>query len=439
MASGTNTESSIHVKSFHLEPSSNGSFEFAEIYCGFQLGKASGADVCIRKISANNEFRVDARGTITQLNRVKEILDELKEKSLKCSQNGYLSLGDNPVICFEGSQREEKDQLEFKKYVGPCQYKHEQVRKYIPRLLDLTGTSTGADRASFQSKFLSKWQVVKDEYSDIFHGELCLVLTFGTVYFMDITKTTLSILEFNDHLKSFLVEFDDALFKSAQRLPTSRVPYSFSFIPICSPSRSFQEFLEKTFEKENTEKKVKVRIGQLGMFDLDENLDFLQLNMESIRWFNGHVICKTEHDSPINELSVKCKLQSYRNLNLKAFRDIPEYSHLQGQEKICEKDGDGFIVNNEEVKFIREKETEVYSAAKIYTKREINRPIRVEVSQISEYEVGSQNMRCLKRPDRLEVAVIPSLPDLNASEEEMKCYVNDLWDIALFFGNMLNA
>lgn len=439
MASGTNTESSIIEKSFLLEPGSNGTFDFAEIYGGIQLGKASGADVCIRKNPDTNEFRVYAKGTITQLNRVEEILDELKEKSLKRSQNGYLSLGDNLVVCFEGSQREEKDYLKFEKYDGPCQYKHKKERKYIPRLLDLTDTSTGADREAFQRKFLSKWQVVKAEYSDIFHGELCLVLTFGTVYFMNITKTTSSISELNDHLKSFPDEFDDVLFKSAHRLPTYRVPYLYSFIPNCSPSRSFQEFLEKTFEKENTEKKVKVRIGQLGIFDLDENLDFLQLNMESIRWFNGHVICKTEHDSPINELCGKCKLQSYRNLNLKAFRDIPEYSHLQGQEKICEKHENGFIVNNEEVKFIREKETEVYSAAKINTNREINRPIRVEVSRISEYEVCSKNMRYSKRPDRLEVAVIPSLPDLNASEEEMKCYVNDLWDIALFFGNILNA
>lgn len=60
------------------------------------------------------------------------------------------------------------------------------------------------------------------------------------------------------------------------------------------------------------------------------------------------------------------------------------------------------------------------------------------MSKISEYEAGPYSTNCTKLPERTEIAIIPPIPDTKATDDEIKNYVDDLWDIVLYFGNVID-
>lgn len=205
---------------------------------------------------------------------------------------------------------------------------------------------------------------------------------------------------------------------------------------------NIKEILSEHFLEIETEKRVKVRFGKLGMCDLDENQSFLQWNAPEIKWFIGQIICKCKKRFR-NRTSVRCKMQSYRNLKQKALQSMEEYEHLVdhiSNGSLCEKNGNVYIIKNNNVKYIREKEITVYSNINLNSKNETWRSIRVEMSQIREYEVdffGSQCAKCIS--ERTELAIIPPTPDTKSTDAEIRNYVDSLWDIALYFGNVIDS
>ena len=77
--------------------------------------------------------------------------------------------------------------MKFGEYDDICQTMHENRDKFIPFLAQPNPAPTGTALYAFQSKFLSQWQKVRDEYDPLFHGDLCLVLTYGYSYFMNLS------------------------------------------------------------------------------------------------------------------------------------------------------------------------------------------------------------------------------------------------------------
>lgn len=74
------------------------------------------------------------------------------------------------------------------------------------------------------------------------------------------------------------------------------------------------------------------------------------------------------------------------------------------------------------------------------TENETWRSVRVEKSTIREYEVdsfGSQYAKCISV--RTELAIIPPTPDTKSTNDEIRSYVDCLWDIALYFGNVIDS
>lgn len=122
---------------------------------------------------------------------------------------------------------------------------------------------------------------------------------------------------------------------------------------------------------------------------------------------------------------------------------MERYEHLVDRisnGSLCEKNGNVYIIKNNNVKYIREKEITVYSNMNLDIKNETWRSIRVEMSQIREYEVDSFGSQYAKRiSERTELAIIPPTPDTKSTDDEIRSYVDCLWDIALYFGNVIDS
>lgn len=137
-------------------------------------------------------------------------------------------------------------------------------------------------------------------------------------------------------------------------------------------------------------------------------------------------------------------MQSYRNLNRN------EIKIIEGNEDMINEISSGklfhksftpetYIVKSNKIQYIREKETEMYSNRSLCIENKVWRSLRIEISKISEYEVSPYSTRCTKLPERTEIAIIPPIPDTKATDDEIKNYVDDLWDIALYFGNVIDS
>ncbi|XP_052702358.1 uncharacterized protein LOC128178957 [Crassostrea angulata] len=365
-------------ESFLLPTESWSTIEYASIYARFKMMKISGADVYFHNVSFGKQqgLQMEAVGTVSQLSRLGKIVYDLSEKSksLQSARNGRLSINGTFSILFEGAS-DSFDILNLDIYHGPCQGKHSNVAKYIPQLMD-PNCSGSYGRDAFHDMFMSQWRIVQSEYDSIFHGDLCIVHALGYFYIMDIQHSALSISALNQYLSSYQERLEN------QRSRT-KVPYSFSFLPINSNLENITEILSEHFLKVETEKRVKVRLGKLGMCDLDENQSFLQWNAPEIKWFIGQIICKRKKRFR-NRTSVRCKMQSYRNLNQKAIQRMEGYEHFVDRisnGSLCEKDGNVYIIKDNNVKYIREKEITVYSNINLNFENETWRSIRVEMSQ----------------------------------------------------------
>lgn len=424
-------------ESFLLPTESWSTIEYAQIYARFKMMEISGADVYFHSVLFGKQegLQMEVVGTVTQISRLSKIVYDLSEKSksLQSAKNGRLSINGTFSILFEGAS-ESLDILNLEIYHGHCQGKHGNVAKYIPKLLN-PNCNGSYGRDAFHGMFMSQWRIVQSEYDSIFHGDLCIVLALGYFYIMDIQHLTLSVSGLNNYLSSYQQRFE---IQGSRK----KVPYSFSFFPINSNLENIKEILSEHFLEIKTEKRVKVRFGKLGMCDLDENQSFLQWNAPEIKWFIGQIICKYKQGFG-NRISVRCKMQSYRNLKQKALQSMKGYEHLVdhiSNGSLCEKNGNEYIIRNNNVKYIREKEITVYSNMNLNTENETWRSVRVEKSTIREYEVdsfGSQYAKCISV--RTELAIIPPTPDTKSTNDEIRSYVDCLWDIALYFGNVIDS
>lgn len=360
-----------------------------------------------------------------------------KSKSIQSARNGRLSVNGTFSILFEGAS-ESSDMLKFEIYHGPCQGSHSNINKYIPQLL-IPNCNGLYGRDAFQNMFMSQWRIVKSEYDSFFHGEMCIVLALGYFYIMDIDHRTHSVSELNEYLSSYQERFENARSRDSSRY---KVSFSYSFFPINRNLENIQNILAEHFLEIKTEKKVKVRLGKLGMCDLDENQRFLCMNAPEIKWFIGQMICKNKRSFE-HRTSVRCKMQSYRNLKRRALQSMREYEHLVddiSDGSLCEKNDDVYIIKNRFVKYIREKETSVFSNISLNIKNETWRSIRVEVSNICEYDADYFVSQYAKRiSERTEIVIIPPTPDTKSTDDEIRSFVDCLWDIALYFGNVMDS
>lgn len=427
-------------KTFFLPVESWGTNAYARTYASSKLTEISGADIyssCV-SISDIEGIQFKAIGTDSEIVQLYEILHVLavKSKTLQSSRNGFLSVGENISILFEGAA-DDNEFIQFEMYQGPCQKSHENIKKYIPRLMYFNSDAS-RDRDTFQSMFLSQWQNVRNEYSPILHGDLCIVLGFGNFYMVDVKEPSISISTLKEYMGSFPKRLDDFLADKFRY--KSRVEYSFSFLPMNSHFEKFESFLSAYFFLTKTEKIVKVRVHDYGMCDLDDHQNFIQLHLPEIKWFVGQIIRKPEH-ARRKRSSVRCKMQSYRNLNRNRIKSIEGHEDMMDEissGKLFNKifTPETYIVESNKIRYIREKETKIYSNRSLKIEKKVWQSLQIEISKISEYEVSPYTTRCTKLPERTEIAIIPPIPDTKATDYEIKNYVDDLWEIALYFGNV---
>lgn len=430
-------------ENFFLPVESWGTNVYARTYASSKLMEISEAEIYSSRVSVGDieGLQLKAIGTDFEIERFYEILHVLagKTKTLQSSGNGRLSIGETISILFEGAA-DDHEFIQFEKYQGPCQKSHENMKKHIPRLLHFNPDAS-RDKDTFQSMLLSQWQKVRNEYSPILHGDLSIVLAFGIFYMVDVKEHSLSISKLKDLFESFPKRLDDFLANKSRY--KSRVEYSFSFLPMNSHLDKIKNLLSAHFLKTKAEKIVKVRVSDYGMCDLDDHQNVLQLHLPEIKWFVGQIIRKSEH-ARRNIVSVRCKMQSYRNLNRK------EIKIIEGNEDMINEISSGklfhksftpetYIVKSNKIQYIREKETEMYSNRSLCIENKVWRSLLIEISKISEYEVCPYSTRCTKLPERTEIAIIPPIPDTKATDDEIKNYVDDLWDIALYFGNVIDS
>ncbi|XP_062606818.1 uncharacterized protein LOC134268569 [Saccostrea cucullata] len=412
--------------------------EYAKEYAKFKLMKITGIDVSIHLLDFGliNGIKIEAVGTDIQLMRLNQALFDLsvKSKKITATKSGQTTIDGTCTftMLFEGS-RQENDEVIFLPHRGLCQHNHTIRKRYHPRLRN---HSDGCSENFFQSSFLLQWDKIRDEYSDIFHGDLSIVLAFGTFYIMDIEKRHMPLSELNETLQTF-EERRERLKSETHGNGHVCVPYSFAFLPMQGESDDLKRFLHAYFNRENVQRNVKVRIGRWGMCDLDDHLHFLQLEVPQIKWFIGQIIRKTTQENEDgNSIDIRCKIQSFRNLNRHALQTVGGHGDLLNHSRsgaLIRKNSEGFIINNNNITFIREKETEIYSNKTLNIQERIWRTLRVEVSRVKEYRVKS--CRCKKISERTEVVVVPFLPDIKSSDEEIRQYAKQLWETALFFAN----
>ncbi|XP_061186848.1 uncharacterized protein LOC133194972 [Saccostrea echinata] len=400
--------------------------KYAFIYVQFKFQQITGADVYLHydDVGQTRVLKIEAHGTKVQLLRLSKVLCDFlaKSTSISTAKRGQTTVQNTFSASFEGCTSND-ELINFNVWSGPCHSQHHHETRFLPYLVH--GPEL-PEWNNFEQTFSIQWEKIKDEYNPIFHGDLSIVLSFGTFYFMNVDKYTMAVSELNERLQNFKV-----------RRGIIPKPFSFSFFPMSDYSNNLISFLERHFIKVDTQKELKVRLSYEGMCDLDEHMNFVQYNAPQVKWLIHHIILMRKRQSRTgNQPCVRCKIQSFRTLNRRAIEAMDGYEWIFDTGAHIVKSNDGFVVTDPNVKFIREKETDIYTNINLNVHEGVWRSIRVEVSKVNEYDVKYR--QCTKMSEKTEVVIIPGILDLNSSDEEVKKYSKQLWDIALHFGKQLD-
>ncbi|XP_062596258.1 uncharacterized protein LOC134257682 [Saccostrea cucullata] len=410
---------------------------YAAAYAKYKLSQITGADMFFHQVEVGKTkaIQIDAHGTRVQMLRFRKALHDFlkKSESITTGERGQTTVEETFSVSFEGcSNRDE--QLTFDRWSGPCQNQHNNEIRYLPCLVHASELPACID---FERTFSMQWEKIKDEYNPIFHGNLSIVLSFGNFYVMNVDKQMMTISELNRYIQSYEKRRFELLSRR-QRGGFIRIPYSFAFLPISGHYNNLSECLNLNFEKINSKKEVKVRLANEGMCDLDEHMNCIGYSAPQIKWL-VHQIVLTPKRRTLNgnQISVRCKIQSFRSLDRKAIESMEGMQWLLDIGKHVVKTNEGYDITSEDIKFIREKETDIYGNRHLNIHEGVWRSMRVGVSKVKEYQVRFR--QCTKLSEKTELVIIPAMLDINSSDEEVNHYSKQLWDIALHFGKELNG
>ncbi|XP_061186419.1 LOW QUALITY PROTEIN: uncharacterized protein LOC133194482 [Saccostrea echinata] len=396
-------EQFITSESMLLPIESRSAIEFATPYVEFKLKEKTGADIFIYSVEFKKfmALKLEAIGTNLQLEQVYKALYDMSTNSIAKG-------------------------ITYAKF-GQTMH-HIEKPKYLPILESHSGTNDGNN---FQKAFHSQWRKIRNDYRDVFHGDLGIALVFGAFYVMDINENHTTVSELNDHLRNFEE-------RRCRGYKMGCVPYSFSFLPMYKQTGDLKTILKTNFVKINTQRTVKVRIGNEGLFDFDEHLNILRYNAPEIKWFLGQIIRLHSPDNSHAEYGARCKILSNRNLTKKTFMEMKGNEWLQHSTRpLIQRTGDDFSVRSDRVTYIREKETAIYSNVDLKLENKVWRTMQIEVCRVKEYDIDQLTHRSKKISERTELAIIPYIPDIRSSDDEINKYSDQLWEIALYFGRKI--
>ncbi|XP_061173523.1 uncharacterized protein LOC133182687 [Saccostrea echinata] len=455
---------------------------FAEAYIERRLSETTGAVVRIRRTNFRETKGIilEAWGSSEQLWTVNKSLQELGEKSSKF----VTSFGRDKafiegayVIFFEGC-RSTTDSLHFQPYSGPIQEHHKNrgpthlpclrdvVRKVSPSLEHVDNNNL--DCQEFQHTFLKQVYVVKENYDSTYHGALRFAITFGKIYVVNVLATQLSIKNLQDtlHQENFIdrkiFHFSDQMGpggKGQRRSNHTNLGYNFSlrrkisssFIPSdCNPQK-VNEFLEEIgFKMDGKENKyhVSLHTGEAdfgkphtGLCVLDRDMRFMQFRLADLKWFAGDIIRLKSSDDVDSTmiLDVRCKLQSRRILDIESIRQMDDIKGLLDENcRLMEKEDDNLRVSpdfKDRVTFVREQQVNSYSYVDSLDEESVWHNMKIYVATVKEYSGYNSIIGTFSdKVCRTEVTMVPKLPDITSSDDDLKTYAKRTWNLALYLG-----
>lgn len=391
----------------------------SETYVEAQLCEKTGAEILFYTTESGLN-RIQAWGTEMALSGVEEIINNISKTSSTFNlhtESGHLIVENAYSVVFQGGDNDSR--LSFDRYHGIHHKTHYARETFIPKLMHV---SSDKNYSEFEVRFLQQWNVLRTAYSAAFHGDLFLSISFGTLYVMDIEKySTLNVFELND-LFTTLDTRRQHLRQMTKGKNKIKVPYTFSFQPVVLSNkgkmRTVLERLGFTNDINDIKTKISIRFGPPNflMLDYDENGDVCCLKLSEIKWLMSTLVpaANTKQGTDI-----RFKLQSYRDLDR-------GYVNIK-YKKLLTKNANGYqLLSPCGISYAREKVVETYTSTNWFG----GYKLMVEVAAVTEL---TQNASLLVRPDapRLEVLLLPEIPRVTASDEELKSYTRQIQQFAL--------
>lgn len=392
----------------------------AKNYVKFQLSKQTGAEIIFQETQRGLN-RIKAWGTDTELGNVEEIISNISKTSSELNLNtesGHLIVENAYCVFFQGGS--EESELSFEKYRGIHHAAHNTQEIYVPKLIIV---STDKSYKDFERKLVQQWNILRTKYNAVLHGDLYFSISFGTLYVMNIKRDArLNVSELNNLFTTI-----DTRKKEAWSAPkafgskTKEVSYSFSFHPVVfSKSDEIRKVLERLgFTYNNGDKKTKISVRCKGpnfmtMYDYDDNCELCWVRYCDIKWFTATILPVTLHKST-QIMNIRCKLQSCRELDGKIVN--------KKKIKCLETATNGYqLLLPIPVSYAKEKLVESYTLTNWFG----GYKVMVEIAKVTELnDVAGKLVR--NNAPRLEILVLPEIPKIDTSEEELKSYTRHIW------------
>lgn len=391
----------------------------SETYVEAQLNEKTGAKTLFSTTQSGLN-RIQAWGTEMTLSNVEEIINNISKTSNTFNihtESGHLIVENAYSVVFQGGDNDSR--LSFERYHGIYHKTHNARETFIPKLMH---ASSDKHYREFEVRYLQQWNVLRTAYNAAFHGDLFLSISFGTLYVMDIEKNSmLNVFELND-LFTTLDTRRQQIRQMTKGYNKTKVPYTFSFQPVVLSNkgkmRTVLERLGFTNNINVVKTKISLRFGYPNflMLDVDENGEVCCLKLSEIKWLMSTLVPATTSTQGTN---IRFKVQSYRDLD----RGYVNRKY----KKLLTKIANGYqLLSPFGISYAREKVVQTYTSTNWFG----GYKLMVEVAAVTEL---TQNANQLVRHNapRLEVLVIPEIPRVTASDEELKSYIRQIQQFAL--------
>lgn len=337
------------------------------------------------------------------------------------AEKGHCIIEKAYSIIFQGGS--EESILFFQKYHGIHHETHSQEETFVPKIINIRQENNYGD---FETKFVKQWHVLKTEYNAIVHGDLFLSISFGILYVMNIKRTSrLSVLELNNEFSTLNIR------KEQTRKPTKRhkkkmnqvlVPYTFSFQPVVLSDigkiRKVLECIGFSFDNGEIKRKISLRFEDplYCMQEYGENGELLWVNLSDIKWFMATVVPYFSQNT-----NIRYKLQSNRDL---------EGKYISKNNKIWLKTfANGYLLPPScKIHYAREKKVESYCLTNWFG----GYKLKIEVATVTDLHYRQKTGMLVRNgAPRIEILVLPEIPNISSSEEEIKSYARHIWQWTL--------
>lgn len=235
----------------------------------------------------------------------------------------------------------------------------------------------------------------------------------------------LSVLELNNEFSTLNLRKEQAMKQAKmqkKRMKQVRVPYTFSFQPIVLSDigkiRKVLECIGFSYDNGERKRKISLRFGYplFCMQEYDENGKLLFVNLSDIKWFMATVV-------PIfsQNTNIRYKLQSNRNF---------EGKYIRKNNKVWFKTFEnGYIMTHFcKIHYARQKNVETYSLPNWFG----GYKLKIEVATVTDLNYQEKTRMLVRNgAPRIEILVLPDIPNISSSEEEIKSYARHIWQWTL--------